>query len=171
MSRATDFFASLPAIELKYRAAVMAHHIKTPQNIGQILRIAANAHCDEVILTYKLQKAANRLIKRTAVSSFGITPFHWLQAEKLSLDIMPKGKTPVIIETTPEAKSLYECRLPDNPVFILGNESHGLDTENLEEFAHKIYIPMPGKVVSMNVTNALSVVLFEWLRQQLSAAK
>ncbi|MEX2588977.1 MAG: hypothetical protein WD334_02155, partial [Chitinophagales bacterium] len=80
LSKATDFFESIPPIQLKHRAAVLAHHIKTPTNIGQILRIAGNAHCDEVMLTYKTQKAADRLIKRTAVNSFGITPFHWVQA-------------------------------------------------------------------------------------------
>lgn len=168
MTKATDFFESLPPIELANRAAVLAHHIKTPQNIGQILRIAGNAHCDEVILTYKNQKAADRLIKRTAVNSFGITPFHWVQADKLVPDLVPVGKTPVIIETAKGATSLYETQLPDQPLFILGNESHGLDREDLSPFSQKVYIPMPGKVVSMNVTNALSVVLFEWIRQQLT---
>ena len=166
MSKATDFFESIPPLELKHQAAVLAHHIKSPQNIGQILRIAGNAHCDEVMLTYKTQKAADRLIKRTAVNSFGITPFHWVQAQKLSLDILPNDKTPVIVETTPGAKNLYESVLPANPIFIMGNESFGLSKEDLSAYEHKVYIPMPGKVVSMNVGNALSVVLFEWIRQQ-----
>lgn len=164
--KATEFFKHIPSIKLNNKASVLAHHIKTPQNIGQILRLAGNAYCDEVILTYKNQKAADRLIKRTAVNSFGITPFYWIKAEYLNEDILPINKTPVIIETCPDAKCLYECTLPENPVFIIGNESHGLDKENLDSFDNKIYIPMPGKIKSMNVTHALCTVLFEWIRQQ-----
>lgn len=53
-----------------------------------------------------------------------------------------------------------------NSVLVFGNESDGLPAKILEKHPERCYrIPMPGEVRSLNLANAVSVVLYEGLRQ------
>jgi tRNA (cytidine/uridine-2'-O-)-methyltransferase len=53
-----------------------------------------------------------------------------------------------------------------NSVLVFGNETDGLPARILEKHPEQCYrIPMPGDVRSLNLANAVSVVLYEGLRQ------
>ena len=53
-----------------------------------------------------------------------------------------------------------------NSVLIFGNETDGLPARILEKHPEQCYkIPMPGDVRSLNLANAVSVVLYEGLRK------
>jgi tRNA (cytidine/uridine-2'-O-)-methyltransferase len=53
-----------------------------------------------------------------------------------------------------------------NSVLIFGNETDGLPARILEKHPEQCYrIPMPGDVRSLNLANAVSVVLYEGLRR------
>jgi tRNA G18 (ribose-2'-O)-methylase SpoU len=71
----------------------------------------------------------------------------------------------VALETAHEAKSLFEVELPENPVFVVGNERFGMSESLLDQADIVVYIPVPGLTRSLNVTHAAAVLFFEWLRQ------
>jgi len=53
-----------------------------------------------------------------------------------------------------------------NSVLIFGNESEGMPARILEKHPDRCFrVPMPGGIRSMNLANAVSVVLYEGLRQ------
>ena len=53
-----------------------------------------------------------------------------------------------------------------NSVLIFGNETDGLPARILEKHPERCYrIPMPGDVRSLNLANAVSVVLYEGMRK------
>ena len=53
-----------------------------------------------------------------------------------------------------------------NSVLVFGNETDGLPARILEKHPEQCYrIPMPGDVRSLNLANAVSVVLYEGLRK------
>jgi tRNA (cytidine/uridine-2'-O-)-methyltransferase len=54
----------------------------------------------------------------------------------------------------------------DRGVLVFGNETEGMPTRILEKHPRRCFrIPMPGEVRSLNLANAVSVVLYEALRQ------
>ena len=54
----------------------------------------------------------------------------------------------------------------DRSVLVFGNETEGMPTRILEKHPHRCFrIPMPGDVRSLNLANAVSIVLYEGLRQ------
>ena len=54
----------------------------------------------------------------------------------------------------------------DRAVLVFGNETEGMPTRILEKHPHRCFrIPMPGDVRSLNLANAVSIVLYEGLRQ------
>jgi len=53
-----------------------------------------------------------------------------------------------------------------NSCLVFGSETEGLPARILEKHPDRCYrIPMPGRVRSLNLANAVSVVLYEGLRQ------
>ncbi|HKT61129.1 MAG TPA: tRNA (cytidine(34)-2'-O)-methyltransferase [Gemmatimonadales bacterium] len=54
----------------------------------------------------------------------------------------------------------------DRGVLVFGNETDGMPTRILEKHPRRCFrIPMPGEVRSLNLANAVSIVLYEALRQ------
>jgi len=59
-----------------------------------------------------------------------------------------------------------DARFAANSVLVFGNETDGLPEKILEKHPERCYrIPMPGEMRSLNLANAVSVVLYEGLRQ------
>ena len=54
----------------------------------------------------------------------------------------------------------------DGRVLVFGSETEGMPARILEKYPERCFrIPMPGEVRSLNLANAVSVVLYEGLRQ------
>ena len=62
--------------------------------------------------------------------------------------------------------SLYDCDLSGKVAFMVGNEGAGLSAAMLDMATHKVTIPMPGKVESLNAAAAAAICLFEAVRQR-----
>ncbi|MGO0121908.1 tRNA (uridine(34)/cytosine(34)/5-carboxymethylaminomethyluridine(34)-2'-O)-methyltransferase TrmL [Desulfothermobacter acidiphilus] len=70
--------------------------------------------------------------------------------------------------TTTEAKRWYtQVTYPPGSFLVFGKESTGLPPEILKAFPDRwIRIPMVSEARSLNLSNAVAIVLFEALRQQ-----
>jgi tRNA (cytidine/uridine-2'-O-)-methyltransferase len=59
-----------------------------------------------------------------------------------------------------------EAPFAANSVLVFGNENDGMPAKILEKHPERCFrIPMPGDVRSLNLANAVSIVLYEGLRQ------
>jgi tRNA (cytidine/uridine-2'-O-)-methyltransferase len=59
-----------------------------------------------------------------------------------------------------------EAPFEANSVLVFGNENDGMPAKILEKHPERCFrIPMPGEVRSLNLANAVSIVLYEGLRQ------
>ncbi len=68
--------------------------------------------------------------------------------------------------TTQGAKSLYEVDLHPGDAFVFGKESTGLDASILSAHPDRwVGIPLLGGVRSLNLSNAVAVVVYEALRR------
>jgi tRNA (cytidine/uridine-2'-O-)-methyltransferase len=67
------------------------------------------------------------------------------------------------------ANALHDYRsapFQDRRVLVFGSETEGMPPRILEKYTERCFrIPMPGEVRSLNLANAVSVVLYEGLRQ------
>jgi len=63
-------------------------------------------------------------------------------------------------------RDFREAPFAANSVLVFGNETDGLPDKILEKHPERCFrIPMPGELRSLNLANAVSVVLYEGLRQ------
>jgi len=69
--------------------------------------------------------------------------------------------------TTKGPRSLFDCALAINDVFVFGCETAGLPSDILAQFASKarLRLPMRPAVRSLNLSNAVAVTVYEAWRQ------
>ena len=69
--------------------------------------------------------------------------------------------------TTKGQRSLFDCALRADDVFVFGCESSGLPAAILAEFAAdaRLRIPMRASVRSLNLSNAVAITVYEAWRQ------
>ena len=145
------------------KPVIITDNFSTPENIGHIIRLAANVGALKVVVLGSENMRKSK-IKKTAGTAIDHITVIFSDFEELH-DHIPQNYTFTALETAEGAANIFETALPDRLALVLGNEKYGISGELLKLCKVKIFIPMPGTVKSMNVTHAASVCLFEWLRQ------
>ncbi len=160
------FFRSKDYPPLPAFPIVSAWNIKSPENVGSLMRLIDNAGGKELFLLDDEIPKRISSVRKTAGLSFANISLVAVSSESF-FDTLAEGYSVVAIETSEDSKNLFEVELPQKVVLLLGSESHGLPVELLNKCHQIVHIPMTGKCKSMNVSHALAVALFEWQRQQL----
>ncbi len=157
------FFSETEVKELPddYKPILITDNFSTPENIGHIIRLAANIGAMKVIIISDNNLRLSK-IKKTAGAAFDHTPINYITVAELPEHI-PTGYTLTALETATGAENMFTTKLPDKMALILGNEKHGICKELLDMSSKKIFIPMPGPIKSMNVSHAAAVSVFYWL--------
>lgn len=139
--------------------------LRNPMNHGALIRLGANIGARKVFFTSDPTHFSMTKIKKSAGSSHTSMDFVFTSFEKIVEEI-PEDYAWIAIETSKKATNLYETKLPEKCVFIAGNESYGLPDKVIGHCGYQVFIPMKGNTKSMNVSHALAVTIFEWLRQR-----
>ncbi len=148
---------------------LVGDNFKTPENIGSLLRLAGSIGCNKVYITdtnhedIRLSK-----VKKTATTAYNKVDINFIPTSNLIKELKDSDYKLIGIETAKDSKNIFKSSIPDKVAIFVGNESHGLSTEIISNCNDIFYIPMPGVVKSLNVTNAAAIVLFEWYRQNYS---
>ncbi|HHX02976.1 MAG TPA: tRNA (cytidine(34)-2'-O)-methyltransferase [Tissierellia bacterium] len=82
------------------------------------------------------------------------------------------GDAPLFLVTSKARKTYWEEEYPEDVFFFFGREDSGVPVWIREKLSERsIRIPMPGEMNdrSLNLSNAVAVVLYEALRQRMSA--
>jgi len=153
--------------------------------------IPINAHPDLHIVLFEPEIPANtgnigRLCVGTTSTMHLIKPFRFLMDDKslkrAGLDYWHKLKLIIhenwedflsnqapprfILCTTKSTNNLYEYRFEPGDYLIFGPESRGLPAPLLESYPYNtISIPMHDDIRSINLSNAVAIVLYEAIRQ------
>lgn len=160
------FFNDQKYPELSCKPVIAAWQIINPENIGNMIRLADNIGAEDVFILGTDFQLRMSSIKKTAGLSFSNIRLVFISPEDFFDQLDPDVKI-VAIETSEDSTNIFTTNLPENIIFLLGNERNGLPDEILWKCSLKVHIPMTGKCKSMNVSHALSVALFEWQRQML----
>ena len=140
--------------------------IEDPQNLGQIIRTAVCAGVDAIIVPkHDSCKITDTLIQ---VSQGAFTDISIYQVSNLnrSLDQLKKdGYWIVAMENSLDAKDWHKIDYKGKIVIVAGSEGRGIKNIILDNCDFQTTIPMQGKINSLNVSAAVSVILFERLRQ------
>lgn len=142
--------------------------MKTPENIGGLIRTAANIGIKDVIVVSSVDNYFNGTkIRRVARSAYDFVNLKYASEDEL-WQLIDSSFITVALETSPASTNIFTTSLPDKLALFLGNEQDGLPQLVIDRCQQQVHIPMTGPVKSMNVSHAATVAAFEWLRQKMS---
>jgi 23S rRNA (guanosine2251-2'-O)-methyltransferase len=134
-------------------------------NVGSIIRSAEIVGAQAVILPPKTLLSPQMVRASMGASEYlEIINVNLFQAIKTCQENNIKV---IGIEVTGE-KYYYEADLKGPVMFIIGGEDRSLSEEIKNKCDFFVKIPMQGKVNSLNMSIAASIVMFEKLKQQLN---
>lgn len=142
--------------------AVLLEDIQDPGNVGSILRSAAAAGVE---VAYLSTGCADVWSPKTLRGGQG-AQFMLPVVEKADLVMVSTEFRGTLLAASLKGESLYAMDLTGPIAFVFGNEGAGLTDEMLNASTHRVRIPMPGNVESLNAAAAVAICLFERVRQK-----
>jgi TrmH family RNA methyltransferase len=157
-----------PELSEAYQAdCLVLEAVQDPGNLGTILRAAQASGVKHVLLSPNCVDIANPKVLR---ASQGIQ-FALKIYTKVDLAEFLVNYPGQVLALTPHAKSsLYEQNLTTNCALVFGNEGNGLSPQLLAMLKQQIKIPMPGNAESLNLAMAVTITVFEMVRQRFNGS-
>jgi len=153
----------IPTADIQpHQFCMMLESIQDPGNLGTMLRTAAAAGVDTVYLSKGCAEVWSPKALRAGMGAQFALALH----EGADLVSIARELKSLIATALDAEQSLYDLKLSGPVAFVFGNEGAGLSRALIEAATHRIKIPMPGKVESLNVAAAAAVCLFEYVRQR-----
>jgi 23S rRNA (guanosine2251-2'-O)-methyltransferase len=135
--------------------------ITDPHNLGAILRSAAAAAVDGVLLPERRSAAVNETVVRASAGTAGRVPVCRVVNLGRALDELKEAGAWIYGLAAGEGSCDYLQEPFDRAtVLVLGAEGEGLHLKIRERCDGLLYIPMPGGIESLNVSAAAAVTLF-----------
>jgi len=159
----TEFEAIAEVIQAKGDAALVLalDGVTDPHNLGAILRSAAGAGVDAVILPERRSAAVNETVIRASAGTAGRVPVCRVVNLGRALDDLKDAGAWIYGMDAGEGSLDYLGESFDRAtVLVMGAEGEGLHLKIRERCDGLLYIPMPGGIESLNVSAAAAVTLF-----------
>lgn len=141
--------------------------LEKPGNLGAIIRSADGAGVDLIILCNPKIDIFNPNVIRSSLGAvFNIKII--IENFKNISYWLNKHKFIKIITTfmNKKSKNLYEINLKNSIAIVIGSEDKGLSNYWLNLSNDNLIIPITGKIDSLNINSASSIILFESIRQR-----
>jgi RNA methyltransferase, TrmH family len=182
----TDLFSSAVATEQPQGIAALVHPpffssaalfsgpaplilvlagLQDPGNVGTLIRSAEAFAANGIFLLPGTASPWNpKALRASAGSAFRVPAINASEAEALNL--LARHDMPAIAAVARSGTPVNEAPLAGPCALLIGNEGAGLSETLLAAAAHRITIPMPGNVESLNAAIAGSLLLYEASRQR-----
>jgi TrmH family RNA methyltransferase len=139
--------------------------LQDPGNVGTLLRSAEAFAATGVLLLPGTASPWNpKALRASAGSAFRVPAI--AASETDALDLLAEHNVPAIAAVARDGTPIDAAPLAKSCALLIGNEGAGLSDSLITAAAHRITIPMPGKVESLNAAIAGSLLLYEASQQR-----
>ena len=161
-----DFASILRAARGKGASALLLalDGVTDPHNLGAILRSAAAAGVDGVVIPERRSAQVNETVVRASAGTAGRVAVARVVNLGRALDELNEAGAWLFGLAAGEgSRSYLDERFDRATVLVMGAEGEGLHQKIAERCDGLLSIPMPGQVESLNVSAAAAVALFRVL--------
>ena len=146
--------------------------IEDLHNLGAIIRTAVCAGVSAIIIPSRRSVQVNSIVEKTSAGAVNHIPIIKVNSLTSAVEKL-KNSNWWIIATDADAKdNYYDIKYNDmNFAIIMGAEHAGVSKSLLKSSDFVVKIPMLKKFNSLNVSNALAIIIFEAVRQKLTEQK
>ncbi|HEX4943999.1 MAG TPA: RNA methyltransferase [Usitatibacteraceae bacterium] len=151
------------AVPADARFCLALEDLQDPGNVGTLLRSAAAAGVEHVLLSPTCAFAWSPKVLRAGQGAH--FALNIVEGTDLAAFVASFAGTTIALAGKAK-RSLYETDLRGPVAFLVGNEGAGLSAELERSVTIRARIPMPGCAESLNAGVAGSIALFEAVRQR-----
>ncbi|NLB90287.1 MAG: tRNA (uridine(34)/cytosine(34)/5-carboxymethylaminomethyluridine(34)-2'-O)-methyltransferase TrmL [Clostridiales bacterium] len=135
-----------------------------PQNAGNIARTCAATNSSLHLIKPLGFSLEDKYVKRAGLDYWHLVEVYTYEDFGIFMQKNPQGRMHFL--STKGEKSYSEVTYDENDFLIFGSETKGLPESLLERvYPQTIRIPMIEEARSLNISNAVAIVLYEALRQ------
>ena len=138
-------------------------HPEIPPNAGNVIRLAANTGCRLHLVEPLGFSMDDRQLKRAGLDYHELANVRTHKSWRACFEIL--GNRRMFAFTTKATRRYTETEYEENDVFVFGAETKGLSPDVLTEIPDQLRLPMRAGNRSINLSNAVAVVVFEAWRQ------
>jgi len=145
---------------------VVLDELQDPGNVGTIIRTAAAAGCTGVILTKGCTDVfASKVVRASMGSIFNVPIFEGLSISEV-LSYFAQHCIDILATSLESSNVYFKADFTKAIAVVFGNEGNGVSNQLLEHAQDRLYIPLLGRVESLNVAASAAVILYEVVRQR-----
>lgn len=136
--------------------------VRDPGNMGTIIRLADWYDIKDIVCSRETVDCYNPKVVQATMGSIARVRIHYLELP----DFLAKASMPVYGGYM-EASSIYDQKLTENAILVLGNEGQGISETVGQQIDHRVSIPRFGQqsqTESLNVAMAAAVLINEFRR-------
>lgn len=153
------------ALASKQDCIIALEGVANPHNIGAILRSAAHFGIKAVLHADSSVLDSGAAIRTAEGGAEYIQAIHSEDFIGSLAELQKAGYT-LVSTSSHKGKSLFTTQLPEKSVILIGQEGDGLTDSSWEKGQLRVAISGTGKVESLNVSVATSIILAHWWQQQ-----
>ena len=153
--------AAKPLDALSDTALVLVlDQVTDPHNVGAILRSAVAMDAGAVITTSRYSPVESGVLAKSASGALDLIAHIEVRNLAEALETLAaSGFTTVGLDS--EGEGTIEALPPQSKIaLVLGSEGKGLRHKTRETCAHLVRLDMPGRIKSLNVSNAAALALY-----------
>ena len=141
--------------------------VEDPNNLGQIIRTSEGAGVDAILLPGRRSAHLTQAAAQTSQGAFAWVPVFNAGNLRQALDYLKeKGFWLYACENHEQARPWYQVDLKGPVTIVLGSEGSGVRSLTLKTCDDTVFLPMSGRINSLNVSATAAAILFEAIRQR-----
>ncbi len=144
--------------------------VEDPQNLGAIARSALLAGCDGMIVPERGTSSIGAGAMKASAGAFSMLPIAQVASLGTALASLRREGVWLVGADANGGKAPWKLKLTGAICLVLGSEHAGLSKQTLEALDERVCIPTPGGDLSLNVSSAAAVLLFQRVQQSAAGA-
>lgn len=153
----------------KLSSVVILDGVEDSHNLGAIIRTCVCAGVDGIIIPSRRNVQVNSIVEKTSAGAVNHIPIIKVNSLVNAVQRLKDNDWWVIATDASAKDNYYDVKYNDmNFAIIMGAEHAGVSKSLLKASDFVVKIPMQNSFNSLNVSNALSAIIFETLRQKLT---
>ena len=147
---------------------VILDGVEDPHNFGAMIRTCVCAGVSGIIIPNHRNVQVNSVVEKTSAGAINHIPIIKVNSLVNAVQKLKDSNWWVIATDASAHDNYYNVDYNDmNSVIIMGAEHAGVSKSLLKRSDYVVKIPMQNDFNSLNVSNALSAIIFEVVRQRL----
>lgn len=165
--------AVLPLLSLalpeQLNFAIIADALRDPGNLGALLRTAAAAGAQAILLGPGTTDPYGPKVVRAGMGAHFHLPIRSMNWPEMHM-LLKKGNPPlhIFLADVAQGEACWQADLCQPCALLVGGEAEGASEAGRQMADSSIHIPMPGQSESLNAAIAAAVLIFEVVRQRAS---